>query len=57
MMSDKETPKYHADLIPGETIKIGGIPYEYVGGGQIVGGTDPQAARKVRDEPCTDSDG
>lgn len=49
--------QHHSDLIPGETIKIGGIPYEYVGGGQIIGGTDPAFARKLRDEDAASSTG
>ena len=41
--------KYTFDLLPDELIKIGEIPYRYVGDGQVNGGTNPKLARGMRD--------
>lgn len=38
------------ELLEGELIHIGGIPYCHLGNGIVEGGTDPELARKPLEE-------
>ena len=40
---------YEFGLIVGETVKIHGMPYTYLGNGRLGGGTDPAMTRAMRD--------
>jgi hypothetical protein len=52
MGQEQSMDEQHAfPLEPGEIIKIGGIPYRYVGDGKAVGATTPDYARGLRDAP------
>lgn len=52
-MTDSNT-EHEFELIEGETIKIGSIPYQYIGNGKLSGGTSPDWARGQRDAPYSD---
>jgi len=39
------TYSHEFELVIGEVIHIGGIPYAYLGEGKLGGGTDPEYAR------------